>query len=70
MLIQSTARGGGAEIPCLTRTSIEAFCLRMLRRKYFDMSNRWYAPVLRRPKSENGGGLNNFVGVVSLRNLC
>ena len=27
--------------------SIEAFCLRMLSRKYFDVSNSWYAPALR-----------------------
>ena len=31
-----------------------AFCLRMLRRKYFDVSNRWYAPALRVRKSQNG----------------
>ena len=29
------------------RASIEAFCLRMLRRKYFDVSNRCYALALR-----------------------
>ena len=27
-------------------TSIEAFCLRMLHKKYFNVSNRWYAPDL------------------------
>ena len=32
-----------------------AFCLRMLRGKYFDVSNRWYAPALRIRKSQNGG---------------
>ena len=47
-----------------------AFCLRMLRRKYFDLSNRWYAPALRGRKSQNGGGFNKFFGGVSLRNLC
>ena len=26
--------------------SIEAFCLRMLHKKYFNVSNRWYAPDL------------------------
>ena len=26
----------------------------MLRRKYFDVSNRWYAPALRVRKSQNG----------------
>ena len=26
--------------------SIEAFCLRMLHIKYFNVSNRWYAPDL------------------------
>ena len=31
--------------------SIEAFCLRMLRKKYF-VSNRWYAPALRVSKME------------------
>ena len=39
---------------------IEAFCLRMLRRNYFDVSNRWYAPVLRVRKSQNGGGFKHF----------
>ena len=34
--------------------SIEAFCLRMLSRKYFDVSNSWYAPALRVRKSQNG----------------
>ena len=47
-----------------------AFCLRMLRRKYFDVSNRWYAPALRGRKSQNGGGFNKFLGGVPLRNLC
>ena len=47
-----------------------AFCLRVLRRKYFDVSNRWYAPALLRRKSQNGGGFNKFFGGVSLRNLC
>ena len=28
------------------RASIEAFCLRMLHKKYFDVSNRWYVPDL------------------------
>ena len=42
----------------------------MLRRKYFDVSNRWYAPALRGRKSQNGGGFNNFFGGVPLRNLC
>ena len=28
----------------LTIPSIEAFCLRMLHKKYFNVSNRWYAP--------------------------
>ena len=27
--------------------SIGAFCLRMLHKKCFNVSNRWYAPVLR-----------------------
>ena len=27
--------------------SREAFCLRMLHKKYFNVSNRWYAPTLR-----------------------
>ena len=27
-------------------SSIEAFCLRMLHKKYFNVSNRWYAPDL------------------------
>ena len=31
----------------LGATSRWAFCLPMLRRKYFDVSNRWYAPALR-----------------------
>ena len=26
--------------------SIEAFCVRMLHKKYFNVSNRWYAPDL------------------------
>ena len=47
-----------------------AFCLRMPRRKYFDVSNRWYAPALRGRKSQNGGGFNKLFGGVSLRNLC
>ena len=29
------------------RASREAFCLRMLHKKYFNVSNRWYAPTLR-----------------------
>ena len=44
-----------------------AFCLRMLRREYFDVSNRWYAPTLRGRKSQNGGGCNKVFGGVSLR---
>ena len=28
--------------------------MRMLRRKYFDVSNRWYVPALRLCKSQNG----------------
>ena len=40
--------------------SIEAFCLRTLRGKYFDVSNRWYAPALSVRKSQNGGDFNNF----------
>ena len=32
----------------------------MHRRKYFDVSNRWYAPALRVRKSQNGGGFNKF----------
>ena len=47
-----------------------AFCLRMLRREHFDVSNRWYAPTLRGRKSQNGGGCNKVFGGVSLRNLC
>ena len=42
----------------------------MLRRKYFDVSNRWYASALRGRKSQNGGGFNKCFGGVSLRNLC
>ena len=46
--------------------SIGAFCLPMLRRKYFDVSNRWYAPALRIRKSQNGGkygvGFDKFFG--------
>ena len=54
----------------ITQTSRGAFCLRMLRIKYFDVSNRWYAPALRGSKSPNGGGFNKLFGGVSLRNLC
>ena len=43
-----------------------AFCLRMPRRKYFDVSNRWYAPTLRVRKSQNGGDLNKFFDDISL----
>ena len=32
----------------------------MHRIKYFDVSNRWYAPALRVRKSQNGGGFNKF----------
>ena len=32
----------------------------MLRRKYFDVSNRWYAPALRVRKSQNGVGFSLF----------
>ena len=54
--------------PCVQREGIElcmlhsrgAFCLRMLRRKCFDVSNRWCAPALLRRKSQNGGGFNKF----------
>ena len=28
-------------------SNIEAFCLRMLHKKYINVSNRWYAPDLR-----------------------
>ena len=42
-----SASGGG-------NLSRGAFCVRMLRRKYFDVSNRWYAPALRLCKSQNG----------------
>ena len=45
---------------------VEAFCLRMPRRKYFDVSNRWYAPTLRVRKSQNGGDLNKFFDDISL----
>ena len=31
---------------CIGTMSIEAFCLRMLHKKYFNVSNRWYAPDL------------------------
>ena len=53
--------GSGNEIG-IEQNSIEgeAFCLRMLRRKYFDVSNRWYAPALPVRKSQNGGGFNKF----------
>ena len=30
----------------MRQRSIEAFCLRMLQKKYFNVSNRWYAPDL------------------------
>ena len=46
------------------RESRGAFCLRMLRRKYFDVSNRWYAPPLRGRKSQNSGGFNETISVV------
>ena len=63
--------GSGNEIG-IEQNSIEgeAFCLRMLRRKYFDVTNRWYAPALPVRKSQNGGGLNEFFGDVSLCSLC
>ena len=32
----------------------------MLRRKYFDVSNRWYAPALRVRKSQMSVVLTNF----------
>ena len=48
----------------VARRSRGAFCLRMLRRKYFDVSNRWYAPALRGRKSQNGGSFNKFFGGV------
>ena len=34
----------------LRGSSIEAFCLRMLHKKYFNVSNRWYAPDLHASK--------------------
>ena len=33
--------------PSFIKCSREAFCLRMLHKKYFNVSNRWYAPTLR-----------------------
>ena len=33
-------------MPIYLPNSIEAFCLRMLHKKYFNVSNRWYAPDL------------------------
>ena len=42
----------------------------MLRRKYFVVSNRWYAPALRVRKSQNGGDLNKFFDDISLCYLC
>ena len=47
-----------------------AFCLRVLRKKCFNVNNRWYEPALRGRKSQNGGGFHKFFGVASLRNLC
>ena len=43
-----------------------AFCLRMLRRKYFAVSNRWHAPALRvRKFFANRKMANKVVGVGS-----
>ena len=39
--------------------SIEAFCLRMLHKKYFNVSNRWYAPDLNK---QNGDSCDKFFG--------
>ena len=53
-----------------------AFCLRMLRRKYFDVSNRWYTPALRvRKPSQIEKWRTNFSALevvfsFSLYNLC
>ena len=40
-----------------------AFCLRMLRRKYFDVSNRWYAPVCLDANRKMAVVLTNFSAV-------
>ena len=58
MVLNKRHVGSGNEIG-IEQNSIEAFSLRMLRRKYFDVSNRWYAPALPVRKSQNGG-LTNF----------
>ena len=44
----------GREFLRLINQNRGAFCLRMLCRKCFDVSNRWYAPALRVRKSQNG----------------
>ena len=43
--------------------SREAFCLRMLHKKYFNVSNRWYAPTLRVSDcKQNGDSCDKFFG--------